>query len=267
MENLDSIVTAASRILDNDAQDNISESIRQINLTMTNIEKISANLNDVITGQKKNLASTISNLSEVTGNLKSNSGKLEHVMDNISMFSDSLAKLELNQTINHLNSSVSSLNTILNKIDSANGSLGLLVNDPKLYQNLNYTSENLNRLLIDFRLNPKRYVHFSAVDLGRKINISTPSDSQLSDSITFRVQLFSSATPISLTSPIFKGLEEVYETKSGSNYCYSTGPENSYNKVIMILNKVQGAFPEAFLKCYKNGKEISLKKVLKTSKN
>ena len=266
IENLDSIVTAVSKILSSDSQHNISESIRQINLTMTNLEKISGNLNDVVTDQKKNLASTITNLSEVSGNLKTNSGKLGHIMDNFSSFSDSLSKLELNNTLNHMHGSISNLQTIISKIDTTNGTLGLLVNDPSLYQNLNSTSESLNRLLVDFRLNPKKYIHFSAIDMGREVYISPSSDKQASDNITYRVQIFSSLNPVSLTSPLFKGIEEVSEIKSGNTYYYVSPPESSYDKVIIVLNKIQSAFPEAFLKSYKNGKEISLKNALKTNK-
>jgi len=266
IENLDSIVTAASRILDSDSQRNLSESIRQINLTMTNLEKISGNLNDVIGDQKKNLGSTISNLSEVTGLLKENSGKLGHIMNNFSTFSDSLAKLEVNKTVGHLNGSVASLQTILSKIDTANGTLGLLVNDPTLYHNLNYNSENLNRLLVDFRLNPKRYVSFSALNFGRDVYVSPASNTQATDNITYRVQIFTSLDPVSLTSPMFKEVGEVSEIKSGDKYYYVTPQESSYEKIIMVLNKVQSAFPEAILKSYKDGKEISLKKALKRVK-
>ncbi len=266
IENLDSIVSKASKIMNDDSQHNITESIRQIHSTMTNLENISASLNEVIGGQKKSLASTFSNIGEITGNLKVNSEKLGHIMNNFSTFSDSLSKMEINKTIKHIDGSVVDLNRILNKIDTSNGTLSLLVNDPRLYQNINYSTENLNRLLVDFRLNPKRYVHFSALDFGRKINIVTPSDAQLADSVTFKVQLFASPSPVTLTSPIFKGIEEVFETKSGDIYYYSTAQYSSYDKVRMILNKVQGAFPEAILKCFKNGKEISLKNGLKLNK-
>lgn len=266
IENLDSIVTAASRVLNSDSQRNLSESIRQINLTMTNLEKISGNLNEVIGDQKKNLGSTISNLSEATGLLKENSGKLGHIMNNFSTFSDSLAKLEVNKTVGHLNGSVASLQTILSKIDTANGTLGLLVNDPRLYHNLNYTSENLNRLLVDFRLNPKRYVSFSALNFGRDVYVSPSSNTQVTDNIIYRVQIFTSLNPVSLTSPLFKEVGEVSEIKSGNKYYYVTPLESSYEKIIMVLNKVQSAFPEAILKSYKDGKEISLKKALKRVK-
>ena len=266
IENLDSIVVAFSKILNSDSQRQIVESIRQINLTMTNIQMISGNLNDVVKTQKKNLASTISDLSQITGNLNTNSGKLGHMMDNFSSFSDSLTKLQINRTINHLSGSVDNLQVILSKIDTANGTLGLLVNDPRLYQNLNSTSENLNRLLVDFRLNPRRYVHFSALDFGRDINITAPSERQVSDNVTFRVKLFSSSTPVSLTSPMFKGIEEVSEIKSGNKYFYFTPQESSYDHVRIILNNSQRAFPEASLTSYKDGKEISLKKALKMIK-
>jgi len=266
IENLDSIVVAFSKILNSDSQRHITESIRQINLTMTNIQMISGNLNDVVKTQKKNLASTISDLSQITGNLNTNSGKLGHMMDNFSSFSDSLTKLQINRTINHLSGSVDNLQVILSKIDTANGTLGLLVNDPRLYQNLNSTSENLNRLLVDFRLNPRRYVHFSALDFGRDINITAPSERQVSDNVTFRVKLFSSSTPVSLTSPMFKGIEEVSEIKSGKKYFYFTPQESSYDHVRIILNNSQRAFPEASLTSYKDGKEISLKKALKMIK-
>ena len=113
IENLDSIVVAFSKILNSDSQRQIVESIRQINLTMTNIQMISGNLNDVVKTQKKNLASTISDLSQITGNLNTNSGKLGHIMNNFSSFSDSLTKLQINRTINHLSGSVDNLQVIL----------------------------------------------------------------------------------------------------------------------------------------------------------
>ncbi len=266
IENLDSIVASVSNILNIESQKNITESIRQTHQTMENLQNISSNLNDIISGQKRNLTSTISNLSEITGNLKNNSSKLDHIMSNIEVFSDSIKKLELNKTIKHINGSVENLNRLLSKIDTANGSLGLLVNDPELYQNINSSTENLNRLLVDLRQNPKRYVHFAALDFGKKITAIIPSETQFLDNITFKIKLLSSHTPINLTSPIFKGINEVSELKVENEYIYLTAAESSYNKVRIILNKVQDAFPEAVLKYYKSGKEISFKKALKLTK-
>jgi hypothetical protein len=65
---------------------------------------------------------------------------------------------------------------------------------------------------------------------------------------------------------MFKEVGEVSEIKSGNKYYYVTPQDSSYEKIIMVLNKVQSAFPEAILKSYKEGKEISLKKALKRVK-
>ena len=267
IENLDSIVSTASKIFNNESQHNIAESFRQISLTLINLEKISGDLNEVTSGQKKNLTATITNITDVTSNLKSNTVKLGNIMNNFSTFSDSLVKLDINGTIDHMNNSIVNLQSVLSKIDTANGTIGMLVNDPQLYRNLSNSSDNLNRLLVDFRLNPKRYVHFSAFDLGREVNVSTSSDLQESDSVAFRIQLLFSVDPISLQSPQFKGFGKVSEVKSDNKYCYLTEPESSYNKIRIILNNTQSAFPEAILKCYKSGKEISLKNALKLMKN
>ena len=267
IENLDSIVYTASKIFNNESQRNIAESFRQISLTLINLEKISGDLNEVTSEQKKNLSATITNITDVTANLKTNTLKLGNIMNNFSTFSDSLVKLDMNRTVNHLNNSITNLQSVLSKIDTANGTIGKLVNDPQLYQNLSNTSDNLNRLLVDFRLNPKRYVHFAAIDLGREVNVSTSSYHQESDSLIFRVQLISSVNPINLQSSQFKGLGNVSEVKSDNKYYYLTDPESSYNKVRIILNNAQSAFPEAILKAYKKGKEISLKNALKLMKN
>lgn len=266
IDNLDTIVEAASKMLDTQSQRNLAESFRQISATMKNLEMISGNLNEVISSEKKNLASTISNFSETSEHFKINSAKLGHITDNLSQFSDSLAKLELNNTINHLNSSMVTLQAILCKIDTANGTMGLLINDPRLYQNLNYTSENLNRLLVDLRQNPKRYVHFSALNLGRNISITPPDDDQLDENITFRIQLLESVDPISLTTPIFKNLGEITEIKSGNRFYYYSKSETSFSEINIKLKEIQLAFPEAFLKAYRSGKEISIKNALKTVK-
>jgi phospholipid/cholesterol/gamma-HCH transport system substrate-binding protein len=166
MVSLDSIVQSASNILNPATQHDITQSIEQVRITMTHLGNISKNLSDIIGEQKGNLASTLTNLNDITTNLKANSGSLNHIMGNFSTFSDTLAKIELNKTMTTLNSSISNMDYILKKIDTADGTLGLLVNDPGLYQNLNSTSASLNRLLVDFRQNPKRYVHFSAIDFG-----------------------------------------------------------------------------------------------------
>ncbi len=87
-------------------------------------------------------------------------------MSNVETATGKLAKLDLETTMTNLNSSITDLKSILAKANSDKGTLGLLMNDPKLYYNLNATSNKLNLLLDDLRLHPKRYVNVSV--FGKK---------------------------------------------------------------------------------------------------
>jgi phospholipid/cholesterol/gamma-HCH transport system substrate-binding protein len=261
---LDSVIQSVTIILNPATQHDITKSIEQIRVTMTNLGGISSNLNEIISEQKGNLSSTIKNINEISTNIKRNSEVLDHIMNNISSFSDSLSRVELNTTLKSMNATVLKLDLILKKINSSEGTVGMLVNDPTLYKNLSNTSENLNRLLVDFQRNPKRYVHFSAIDLGKEVIVAPSKNDQFSDSVIFKVFLLSSRTPLSMNSPLLKGLTRIEEQKSGSQYEYFYGHETSYDKIRMVLDKVQSAFPEASLNAFLYGKKISLKKAIKT---
>jgi phospholipid/cholesterol/gamma-HCH transport system substrate-binding protein len=77
------------------------------------------------------------------------------------MISDSLAKSDIQGTFAHINSTLAQLETTLNKINSGEGSIGMLINDDSLYIELDKSAKELNLLLKDIRENPKRYVKFS----------------------------------------------------------------------------------------------------------
>jgi phospholipid/cholesterol/gamma-HCH transport system substrate-binding protein len=79
---------------------------------------------------------------------------------------DSLAKAELTNTIAQARAALAQTTAVMEKINKGEGSIGLMVNDKALYDNLSKSSDDLDKLLIDMKANPKRYVHFSL--FGRK---------------------------------------------------------------------------------------------------
>jgi len=260
---LDSIVSGVSLLLNSESRRNIEKSIKQISLTMENLEQISSDLSQVVSTQKTNLSASIINLKELTENLNKDSKALGKILNNFSAISDSINPAELKSTITHLNRSAAGLETILSNINNSNGTLGLLVKDSTLYTQLTESSENLNRLLIDLKTNPHRYLKISAIDLGKEVYLTPAPAYKTIENIDFKVFLFSSNVKIPLESSIFQGIKNIEELKERSKFLYFAGEDKSYDKIRIILNKVQLSFPQATLKAYRNKEEISLKKALK----
>ncbi len=141
------------------------ESITALNASIKNIEALTHNL-QTISQANGALAQSMNNLQAVTGTLKNNNKKIESTLDNVSKLSEQLATSDLNKTINNLEKTSAQLNDVLAKMNKGEGSLGKLMKDESLYNNLNAAASDLDKLLIDLKANPKRYVQVSV--FGRK---------------------------------------------------------------------------------------------------
>jgi phospholipid/cholesterol/gamma-HCH transport system substrate-binding protein len=126
-----------------------------------NLSKTSAELAKLVDSKNGALAQSLNNVNQITGNLAKNNDKITQSLDHVEKATGKLASLKLEETVNSLQSAMNELKTAIAKANSKDGSLGLLLNDPKLYRNLESTTYKLNILLDDFRTHPKRYVNVS----------------------------------------------------------------------------------------------------------
>lgn len=126
-----------------------------------NLSKSSVELQKLLDAQSGTLAKALGNVSLFTANLAKNNGKIDTTLANLSTASNKFANIKLEETLNSLQGTVNELKGVVAKANSKDGSLGLLLNDPKLYRNLESTTYKLNILLDDFRTHPKRYVNVS----------------------------------------------------------------------------------------------------------
>ena len=138
---LDSILIGLQTLVNNPA---LPQSLTNLEKTTKQLEYSSIQLNSFL---RKDVPEISAGLKMTTSNL--------------SLFSENLNKLELEQSINNLNSTLGNLNGLTLKLNSKDNSLGLLLNDSLLYNNLNRTMENASGLLFDVKQNPKKYVRFS----------------------------------------------------------------------------------------------------------
>jgi len=146
-----------------------------------NLTASSAELQKLLNAQTGTLAKALSNVNVFTANLSKNNGKIDTTLANLSTASGKFANLKLDETLNSLQGTMNELKGVVAKANSKDGSLGLLLNDPKLYRNLESTSYKLNILLDDFRTHPKRYVNVSVFG-GKKDKTGALTSPLLDDS-------------------------------------------------------------------------------------
>jgi phospholipid/cholesterol/gamma-HCH transport system substrate-binding protein len=115
----------------------------------------------MLNDRTSSLAHTMLHLDSFTNNLAGNNQRITGTLDNLEKTTNKLANAKIDETLQSAQEAMNSLKNAINKINNTNGTVGLLLNDKKLYQNLESTSRSLNILLDDFRLHPKRYVHVS----------------------------------------------------------------------------------------------------------
>jgi len=161
ISSIDSAVVAIRGVFNKKTRDNLQNSIASISVTLRHIENASYNLDTLVITQKNRLVEILANIELITGNLKDNNENITNILNNFSTISDSLAKAQIPKTFDNINRTINDLAQVAEKINTGQGTIGLLLNDDKLYNNLQKASNNLNALLEDLQQNPKKYVRFS----------------------------------------------------------------------------------------------------------
>jgi phospholipid/cholesterol/gamma-HCH transport system substrate-binding protein len=153
----------------------IESSMASIEKATNEFEKVAKNIDTLVRTQRVTLSRTFEHIESITANLDSNSENISKIFGNLAQLSDSLSQANIRQTVNNLDKSLHELQTLLDKINSGEGTLGMLVTDKKLYDNLTSATKNLESLLADLEANPKKYVHFSLFGGGEKEKSKTES--------------------------------------------------------------------------------------------
>lgn len=179
VHSLDSVLKNINTIFDPNTKHNLQEMIVNINKTTASLVVSSASIQAMLNEQSGAITQSMNNVASFTKNLSDNNQKVNRMLDNVEKTTDNLSKADLAGTVDKLKTTISSLNTILSKIGSKEGSLGKLMNDKALYDNLSNTVRSANILMDDLRVHPKRYVNISV--FGRK-DKSGPLTAPLNDS-------------------------------------------------------------------------------------
>lgn len=172
---IDSVITAFKTIMQEGAKKDIQRTFTSLSSSIKNLETTTSRLDTLVTDEKKRLKKIFAHTEKITRNLKENNDKISRSIDNISNISDSLAASQLKETLLEANQAVSNLNTISEKINKGDGSIGQLVNNDELYDNLKNASNNVDELVKDLNDNPGKYINFSLFRFGNQKNKANSS--------------------------------------------------------------------------------------------
>lgn len=163
---VDSAILVVSAIFNKDARTNLDASLSSIRGTLETFEKTMLQVDDLIRAEREHLDGIFKNVESISANFAKNNDKLTSAIANMEAITDSLAGSNLKQTVNNASIAMQQVSDIMQRINNGEGSLGALINNDTLYTNLEKASYDLDQLILDLRLNPERYVHFSI--FGRK---------------------------------------------------------------------------------------------------
>lgn len=165
---MDSILSSVNSILNPNFQKNVDKSFNSIAGTLASLETTSKKVDGLVGSESIRIQSILKNVEGITANLNNNNQKITDILANINTVTDKFAAANFKETLDNANNAIADLQSVISGIKNGKGSLGLLLTDDKMYQNLNNASKNLDELMIDLKANPKRYVHFSVFGGGNK---------------------------------------------------------------------------------------------------
>ena len=147
MQSAKIVLSNINTLFDEETKQSLKSSIDQFSNLTNSLSETSQNINTLIKDNSSSLTSTIDNLNKT-------SVKMNDI-------STSISEVNLNLILTNLDSTVSNLNNLTNQITKGKGTMGKLIYDEKLFENLDNATKNLEVLIEDIKSNPKRYVHFS----------------------------------------------------------------------------------------------------------
>lgn len=233
LSSIDSILISIHAIVDDNTRIKIKESLNSIGRTFKNIESTSITLDSVVTTEASSISNIISNTESISLNLRKNNEKISKILTNMSSISESVNTEGLGKGLKDLIKTIEKLNIISSKLLTEEGSVGAVINNRELYNNLNETVSNLNRVVLDLEKNPKKYINLSVLDFGGNYKAKTK----------FVLVAFVSDVRV-LDANSIKGLSELFYK---GKYLYFSKKYNKIDKAEKEMAKLIIEYPKAFV--------------------
>lgn len=166
VNSLDSVLRIVSTTFDDATRNHIQEMIENVNVITHSFVTSARSLESVMNPDSGALGKSFNNINVFTDNLNKHNQNLDTILTNVKVMSNQFGAADFKSTIDSLGIAVNNFSEVAKSINSKNGSVGMLLHDKKLYENLEATTTKLNTLIDDIRVHPRRYVNISV--FGKK---------------------------------------------------------------------------------------------------
>jgi phospholipid/cholesterol/gamma-HCH transport system substrate-binding protein len=166
MVSIDKVVNSVSSLLDTNSTQNIEGSLLELKVAIKRFGNVAFEAESLLQKEKVKLGRILGNVESITENLKVSNEKVTSILGNAQKITDDLVSADFKTIIGEAKATLKSVNTLISKANSGEGTLGKLISDDALYNELIVTNKSLQNLVNDLNLHPERYIHFSV--LGAK---------------------------------------------------------------------------------------------------
>lgn len=166
MGSIEHMVVSINAFWDTTAAQSLDGSLLEVKVAISRFGNLAKNLDELVYSEKIRLSQIMNNVDDITYNLKESNEKIAKIIGNVAELSDSLVSADFKTTVRKATMTLDKINLALENVSNGEGTLGKLLNDDALHNELVQTNKVLQSLVTDLETNPHRYIHFSV--FGRK---------------------------------------------------------------------------------------------------
>ena len=160
---IDGMVNSLSGVFDENGSNDITASIKELRITIKKIGDLSSEIQGFVGQEKAQFSKIMDHVESITSNLKKSSDEVSAIIGNTKKISDDLVTADFKGTILEAQTTLKKFNFMLEDVNKGSGTLGKLIHDEKLYNELVETNNELQELVDDLQAHPERYVHLSVI--------------------------------------------------------------------------------------------------------
>lgn len=166
MSKVDGLVTSFSSFWDTTATSEIQGSMEELKIAIKRFGNVADQVEGLITDERVKFGRIMANVESISGNIKLSNDKLTSIIGNTKKLTDDFVTADFKNVIGDAQSTIKKLNNVLDDATKGTGTLGKLLKDDALFNELVETNKDLQSLVTDLEAHPERYIHFSLI--GRK---------------------------------------------------------------------------------------------------